>query len=139
MKRVLPFALLALAACGAPVSETLTTARHVPSNVPYGTGGARLHLFVFDPSEPRPLADRKAIARRQIALEPSCAWVGGTRYLPHRGNPQTGRTLRRHDARRPPQVLKNLILPLGPNTSGVRGQSPRRRARQRKDPPHGKL
>lgn len=71
----LPFALLALAACGAPVSETLTTARHVPSNVPYGTDGARLHLFVFDPSEPRPLADRKAIARRQIALEPSCAWV----------------------------------------------------------------
>ena len=51
------------------------TARHVPSNVPYGTEGARLHLFVFDPSEPRPLADRKAIARRQVALEPSCAWV----------------------------------------------------------------
>ena len=75
MKRLLPLALLALAACGAPVSETLTTARHVPSKVPYGTEGARLHLFVFDPSEPRPLADRKAIARRQVALEPSCAWV----------------------------------------------------------------
>jgi hypothetical protein len=75
MKRLLAVALFALAACGAPVSETLTTARHVSSNVPYGTDGARLHLFVFDPSEPRPLADRKAIARRQIALEPSCAWV----------------------------------------------------------------
>lgn len=75
MKRLWPLAVLALAACGAPVSETLTTARHVPSNVPYGTDGARLHLFVFDPSEPRPLAERKAIARRQIALEPRCAWV----------------------------------------------------------------
>lgn len=75
MKRLLPFALVALAACGTPVSETLTTARHVPSNVAYGSDGARLHLFIFDPSESRSLADRKAIARRQIALEPSCAWV----------------------------------------------------------------
>ena len=75
MKRLLPFALVALAACGAPVSETLTTARHVPSNVAYGSDGARLHLFIFDPSASRSLADRKAIARRQIALEPSCAWV----------------------------------------------------------------
>lgn len=72
---LIPVALLVVAACGAPVSETLTTARHVPSNVPYGTDGARLHLFVFDPSQPRSLADRKAIARRQIALEPSCAWI----------------------------------------------------------------
>lgn len=81
MIRTLPRRLLfslgltLLAACGAPVSETLTTVRHVPSNVPYGDEGARLHLFVFDPSEPRSLADRKAIARRQVALEPSCAWV----------------------------------------------------------------
>ncbi|MEQ9015926.1 MAG: hypothetical protein RLO38_15650 [Roseovarius confluentis] len=75
MRRLVLLSVLALAACGAPVSETLTTARHVPSNVPYGTGGARLHLFVFDPSRSRSLADRKAIARRQIALEPSCAWV----------------------------------------------------------------
>ena len=68
-------ALPALAACGAPVTEALTSVRHVPSNVPYGTEGARLHLFIFDPAQPRSLADRKAIARRQIALEPSCAWV----------------------------------------------------------------
>ena len=63
-----------LAAC-APLPDTLTTARHVPSNVAYGSDGARMHLFIFDPSEPRSLADRKAIARRQIALEPRCAWV----------------------------------------------------------------
>jgi hypothetical protein len=75
MKRLLPLALLTLAACAEATTEPLTTVRHVPSNVPYGTEGARLHLFVFDPSEPRSLADRKAIARRQIALETRCAWV----------------------------------------------------------------
>lgn len=66
---------LALAACAETVTEPLTTVRHVPSTVPYGTDGARLHLFIYDPSEPRSLADRKAIARRQIALEPRCSWV----------------------------------------------------------------
>lgn len=75
MKRLLPLALVALAACAETVTEPLTTVRHVPSNVAYGQDGARLHLFVFDPSEPRSLDDRKAIARRQIALEPRCAWV----------------------------------------------------------------
>jgi hypothetical protein len=66
--------LLALAACGAPIGDIATTVRHVPSTVPYGSD-ARLHLFIFDPSKPRSLSDRKAIARRSIALEPSCAWV----------------------------------------------------------------
>lgn len=75
MRRLLPLVLVALAACAETVTEPLTTVRHVPSNVPYGSDGARLHLFIFDPSQPRPLADRKAIARRQIALEPRCAWV----------------------------------------------------------------
>ena len=75
MKRLLPLAALALAACASATTEPLTTARHVPSNVPYGNDGARLHLFIFDPNEPRSLTDRKAIARRQIALEPGCAWV----------------------------------------------------------------
>lgn len=74
MRRLPLLALLGLAACAETVTEPLTTVRHVPSNVAYGDG-ARLHLFVFDPSEPRSLADRKAIARRQIALEPGCAWV----------------------------------------------------------------
>ncbi|MBT8425995.1 MAG: hypothetical protein KJO67_13545 [Silicimonas sp.] len=75
MKRILPVALLALAACAEATTEPLTSVRHVPSNVPYGQEGARLHLFIFDPSQPRSLDDRKAIARRQIALEPRCAWV----------------------------------------------------------------
>ncbi len=68
-------AALTLTACGAPVADITATARHVPSNVAYGKDGARLHLFVFDPNEPRVLDDRKAIARRMIALEPGCAWV----------------------------------------------------------------
>lgn len=67
--------MVSLAACGAPVSEMTTTVRHVPSNVPYGSDGARLHLFIFDPSEPRPLETRKALARRSITLEPGCKWV----------------------------------------------------------------
>ena len=66
--------LLGLAACAETTTEPLTAVRHVPSNVAYGSD-ARLHLFIFDPSRPRSLADRKAIARRQIALEPGCAWV----------------------------------------------------------------
>ena len=68
-------ALTALAGCAAPVADITSTARHVPSNVAYGNDGARMHLFVFDPNEPRSLADRKEIARRTIALEPGCAWV----------------------------------------------------------------
>ena len=75
MRQLLPFALLALAACAETVTEPLATARHVASNEPYGTDGARFHLFIFDPAQPRSLADRKAMARRQIALEPACAWV----------------------------------------------------------------
>ena len=64
-----------LTACGAPTADLGATARHVPSNTAYGQDGARLHLFVFDPNEPRSLADRKAIARRMVALDPGCAWV----------------------------------------------------------------
>ena len=66
---------LALAACSAPVADLTATARHVPSNVAYGQDGARMHLFIFDPNEPRSLEDRKAIAQRMITLEPACAWV----------------------------------------------------------------
>lgn len=68
-------AALSLTACGAPVADITAKARHVPSNVAYGTDGARMHLFIFDPNEPRTLADRKLIAQRTIALEPGCAWV----------------------------------------------------------------
>jgi hypothetical protein len=66
---------LTLAGCAAPLADITESARHVPSNVVYGDDGARMHLFIFDPNEPRSLFDRKAIARRTIALEPSCAWV----------------------------------------------------------------
>ena len=68
-------AALALSACsGTPVADLTTSVRHVPSNEAYGDG-ARLHLFIFDPSKPRSLDDRLTIARRAIALEPGCAWV----------------------------------------------------------------
>jgi len=69
------FGTLSLAGCAATVADITATARHVPSNVIYGDDGARMHLFVFDPNEPRSLNDRKSIARRTIVLEPSCAWV----------------------------------------------------------------
>ena len=69
-------AMVALAACAAPMQEPSATARHVPSNEAYGTGGARMHLFVFDPNEPRTLAARKDIASRTIASDPACDWVG---------------------------------------------------------------
>lgn len=75
MRRLLPVLLLFLAACGAPVSEPLATARHVASNDVYGSGGARMHLFIFDPNAPRSLDTRKDIARRTVALDPKCVWV----------------------------------------------------------------
>lgn len=68
-------ALTTLAGCAAPVVDPAATARHVPSNVSYGNDGARMHLFIFDPNEPRPLGDRKAIAQRAIILDPACVWV----------------------------------------------------------------
>ncbi len=71
----LSLAAVTLAGCAAPVTEPLATARHVGSNDAYGTDGARMHLFVFDPDAPRSLEARKDIARRSIARDPSCVWV----------------------------------------------------------------
>ena len=34
-----------------------------------------MHLFVFDPAEPRPLADRIRIARRAVGRERRCNWI----------------------------------------------------------------
>ena len=65
---------LLLAAC-ATQPEPDVSVRHVSSTQTYGTDGARLHLFVFDPNEPRSLADRKRIARAAIDSDPACAWV----------------------------------------------------------------
>ena len=72
---VLALGLLALAACAPAVTEPAATARHVGSNDPYGNDGARMHLFIFDPSAPRSLADRKAIARRMVEGDNDCSWV----------------------------------------------------------------
>lgn len=41
--------------------------------------GARMHLFVFDPAEPRPLAERVRIARRAVAREGACRWIDAPR------------------------------------------------------------
>jgi hypothetical protein len=60
-----------LTACSTP-SDTVTV-RHFPSTA--FEDGARYHLFVFDPDEPRPLAERIRIARNQIRAEPGCQWV----------------------------------------------------------------
>ena len=68
-------AAVTLAGCAAPVTEPLATARHVGSNDAYGSEGTRMHLFVFDPIAPRSLEARKDIARRSIALDPSCVWI----------------------------------------------------------------
>ena len=65
----------ALTACAAPSVDPSVTARHVSSNEVYGSGDARMHLFVFDPNAPRSLEARKEIAQRTIALDPSCVWV----------------------------------------------------------------
>ncbi len=75
MRRLATALLFGLAACGTPVADLGVSVRHVASNDVYGNDGARFHLFIFDPSEPRSLADRKAIAKRKIALEPRCSWI----------------------------------------------------------------
>ncbi len=66
-------ALLALlAACAAPIPRDVSV-RHVASTETAG-GGARWHLFLFDPREPRDLDTRIALAKRQIAREGACRW-----------------------------------------------------------------
>ncbi len=72
MKRVLALLPL-LAACAAPVPSDVTV-RHVSSTETAGNG-VRWHLFLFDPSEPRPLDTRIALARRMVAREGRCRWV----------------------------------------------------------------
>lgn len=66
--------LLPLLAAGCAAPDAGVSVRHVGSNMPYGDDG-RLHLFVFDPNTPRPLSDRKRIARRAIRSDPACAWI----------------------------------------------------------------
>ena len=60
-----------LAACAAPVPSGVTV-RHTESTETAGNG-ARWHLFLFDPREPRSLDARIALARAN--LKPGCRWV----------------------------------------------------------------
>ncbi len=67
-------ALLPLvAACAAPVPRDVSV-RHVESTETAG-GGARWHLFLFDPAEPRDLDTRIALARREVSREGRCRWA----------------------------------------------------------------
>lgn len=54
--------------------------RHVQSTESFGNG-ARWHLFLFDPSVPRGLDERLALARAAIEAEPGCRWVEAPRAL----------------------------------------------------------
>lgn len=63
--------LALLAACAAP-PEPAVSVRHFPSTVFHD--GTRFHVFVFDPDQPRPLADRIRLARGRINAEPGCRW-----------------------------------------------------------------
>lgn len=62
-----------LAACAAPIPRDVTV-RHTASTETAGNG-ARWHLFLFDPREPRDLDTRIALARAQVAKEPDCRWA----------------------------------------------------------------
>ncbi|QFU07839.1 hypothetical protein PARPLA_02127 [Rhodobacteraceae bacterium THAF1] len=76
MKRallLLPF----LAACVAPVvPQQNVSVRHTASTETAGNG-ARWHLFLFDPREPRSLEARIALAKAN--LQPGCRWANRPR------------------------------------------------------------
>ena len=61
-----------LAACVMTPNPSVTV-RHVASTESAGNG-ARWHLFLFDPAQPRDIDTRIALAKRN--LQPGCAWVG---------------------------------------------------------------
>ncbi|SPJ26287.1 hypothetical protein [Palleronia abyssalis] len=72
---LLPF----LAACVAPeASVPDVSTRHFASTESAGNG-ARWHIFLFDPSAPRDLDTRIALARRAIEADPACRWIGASR------------------------------------------------------------
>lgn len=62
-----------LAACAAPLPRDVSV-RHLQSTETAGNG-ARWHIFLFDPSEPRDLDTRIALARREVAREGRCRWA----------------------------------------------------------------
>ncbi|KAF0677356.1 hypothetical protein [Profundibacterium mesophilum] len=85
LRNVAALALIAagLAACaptprvgeGTPEAPNV---RHFASTQSFGNG-ARWHLFLFDPSQPRSLDTRLTLARRAIEREPDCRWVDAPR------------------------------------------------------------
>ncbi len=70
-------ALALLSACAMPVEQGVQV-RHVASTETAGNG-ARWHLFLFDPSRPRDLDARIALARDAIRDDPACRWIGAPR------------------------------------------------------------
>ncbi|WOI56892.1 hypothetical protein [Palleronia sp. LCG004] len=75
-KAALP-ALALLSACAVPVEPNVTV-RHIESTESAGNG-ARWHLFLFDPSAPRDLDTRIALARDSVRGNPTCRWVGASK------------------------------------------------------------
>ncbi|SER82998.1 hypothetical protein SAMN04490244_103152 [Tranquillimonas rosea] len=79
LARLLPLVPLLAACAGPSVNQPGAPAvRHFASTNVY-EGGARWHLFVFDPAEPRSLDDRLALARSATAADPACRWVRAPR------------------------------------------------------------
>lgn len=40
-----------------------------------------MHLFIFDPREPRSLDARIRLARAEIARDPDCTWANAPRFV----------------------------------------------------------
>ncbi|SEN43086.1 hypothetical protein [Palleronia pelagia] len=65
-----------LSACVVAPRDPSVTVRHFASTESAGDG-ARWHIFLFDPSQPRDLDARIRLARAN--LNPGCRWVGAPR------------------------------------------------------------
>ncbi|WP_142832880.1 hypothetical protein [Palleronia caenipelagi] len=70
---LLLFSAIFLSACVTTPREPVSV-RHFASTETAGDG-ARWHIFLFDPDEPRDLDARIALAKKEIAREPGCTWA----------------------------------------------------------------
>ncbi|RVV96626.1 hypothetical protein EKE94_17240 [Mesobaculum littorinae] len=77
-RRLLPLPLLAAACAPAVNTPGAPQVRHVESTKTAGDG-ARWHLFIYDPAQPRPLDERIALAQAAVRDDPACRWVGAGR------------------------------------------------------------
>ncbi|WP_375262641.1 hypothetical protein [Palleronia sp.] len=66
--------MAALAACAGPALPPDVTVRHTASTETAGNG-ARWHLFLFNPRQPRTLDERIRLAKAQVATERGCRWI----------------------------------------------------------------